>query len=105
MTGKSTWESKHLLSWVDGTVAGEPLSLENESHIRTLKQKVKETNVDLVIIDTVSAAFNLRNENDNSEVKSRVMGPLVHLARSCNCAVIFVHHHGKPNENKGEKAY
>src|SRR5262249_30456966 len=46
-----------------------------------------------------------KNENDNSEVKSRVMGPLAHLARSCNCAAIFAHHHGKPSETGGEKAY
>ena len=33
------------------------------------------------------------------------MGPLIGLARSCNCAVVFAHHHGKPSESGGEKAY
>jgi hypothetical protein len=105
MKDKRPFESKQLSIWVDRTVKEEPLSLEKYTHLEELKQFVQKNKVDLVIIDTVSAAFNLRNENDNSEVKSRVMGPLAHLARSCNCAVIFAHHHGKPSESGGEKAY
>jgi len=104
---KRRWSFKggHLLIWVDGMVGEEPLSLEKPAHFQALKRLVEENHIDLVIIDTVSAAFNLRNENENSEVTTWVMRPLMSLARSCNCAVIFAHHHGKPSESGGEKAY
>jgi hypothetical protein len=95
----------NLLLWVDGEIDGEPISLSRSSHLETLARIVRENEVGLVVIDTVSTAFNIRNENDNAEVKRLVMGPLVGLARSCNCAVVFAHHHGKPSESGGEKAY
>ncbi len=79
---------------------GEPLSLSR--HLRVLEAKVRGMGgVDELIIDTASAAFALRNENDNSEVANFVMKPLVRLARKLNCVLVLVHHVGKAKAEEG----
>ncbi len=79
---------------------GEPLSLSR--HLRTLERDIERAGgVDVIIIDTVSAAFSLRNENDNAEVANSVMKPLVRLARKLNCLIILVHHVGKAKAEEG----
>jgi replicative DNA helicase len=79
---------------------GEPLSLSR--HLRALEGHARRAGgVDVLIVDTASAAFSLRNENDNSEVANAVMKPLIKLARRLNCLVILVHHVGKAKAEEG----
>lgn len=79
---------------------GEPLSLSR--HMRALESAVRRAGgVDVLIIDTVSAAFSIRNENDNAEVANSVMKPLVKLARRINCLIVLVHHIGKAKSEEG----
>ncbi len=79
---------------------GEPLSLSR--HMRVLESAVRRAGgVDVLIIDTASAAFSLKNENDNAEVANSVMKPLVKLARRLNCLVLLVHHVGKAKAEEG----
>lgn len=81
-------------------IEGEPLSLSR--HLRVLEAAVRRVGgVDVLIIDTASAAFALRNENDNSEVANSVMKPLVRLARKLNCVLVLVHHVGKAKAEEG----
>jgi hypothetical protein len=82
------------------TVNGEPLSLSR--HMRALEGAVRcAEGVDVLVIDTASAAFSLRNENDNAEVANCVMKPLVRLARKLNCLIVIVHHVGKAKAEEG----
>lgn len=82
------------------TLAQEPLSL--SQHMKLLETALRRSGgVDAVIIDTVSAAFTIRNENDNAEVSNTVMKPLANMARKFNCLVILVHHIGKARSEEG----
>lgn len=78
----------------------EPLSLSR--HMGTLTDEVKRHGADVVIIDTASAGFWLRNENDNSEVANEVMKRLIRLARQLNALVVLVHHIGKGRGEEGQ---
>lgn len=50
-----------------------------------------------VIIDTVAAAFNLKDENDNAEA-ARAIRQMNELSRALGVVVIPVHHYGKGQE-------
>ena len=56
---------------------------------------IKENGCEFVIVDNVSAAFDLRDENSGSEVTKKVMKPLGKLAMQGHCGVAFCHHFGK----------
>jgi hypothetical protein len=78
----------------------EPLSLSR--HMRVLERAVRSSGgMDVIIIDTASAAFSIRNENDNAEIANSVMKPLIKLARKLNCLIILVHHVGKAKSEEG----
>jgi replicative DNA helicase len=81
-------------------LGGEPLSLSR--HLRLLEANARRAGgFDVLIVDTASAAFSIRNENDNAEVSNSVMKPLVGLARRLNCLVVLVHHVGKAKAEEG----
>jgi replicative DNA helicase len=81
-------------------IEGEPISLSR--HMGIMKSAARRAGgVDVLVIDTLSAAFSIRNENDNAEVANHVMKPLVKLARQLNCLVILVHHVGKAKAEEG----
>jgi hypothetical protein len=71
-------------------------------HMRTLEREALKHQVDVIIIDTASMAFDIRNENDNAEVANHVMKPLVNLACKLNCVIILVHHIGKAKSEDGQ---
>lgn len=108
---------QNFIPFPDPLLGDEPLDLSNSSHLNLVINIAKDLRVDLIIIDTVSAAFDIQNENDNAEIKRTVMKPLKRLARLTNAvvieneldasaAVLFTHHSGKPNETMtGEAAY
>jgi hypothetical protein len=78
----------------------EPLSLSR--HMRILEREVRRSDgIDVLIIDTATAAFALRNENDNAEVANSVIKPLISLARKLNCLIVLVHHVGKAKSEEG----
>ena len=70
-------------------------------HMGRLEAEARRHRVDVVIIDTASKAFSLRNENDNAEVANTVMKPLDDLALKLNCLVVLVHHIGKAKLEEG----
>lgn len=96
------WERQavegNLLTVCDEEINDEPLSLSNLVHYSAVLQRATEFKPDLIVVDTVAALFDLNNENDNAEVKYRVMTPLKNLARAANAVVWFQHHIGKQGE-------
>jgi membrane protease YdiL (CAAX protease family) len=50
---------------------------------------------DLVVVDTISAAFAVKDENSNSEVASKIFKPLLRMARETKAAILAAHHVGK----------
>jgi replicative DNA helicase len=78
------------------------------SHMRILEREAFMHKVDLIAIDTASAAFDLRDENNNSEVARLALKPLLKLARKVDCGVWLMHHIGKGSGEEAkaiEKAY
>jgi hypothetical protein len=88
----------NLLLVCDEYVNGDPLDLKDPAHMEAVIERAKDFKPDLIIVDTMAALFNLRNENDNAEVKSYVMSPLKRLAKEANAAVWLLHHIGKQSE-------
>ena len=83
----------------DSAIGEEPLNLSNERHVRKIIAEAKSLKPDLIIIDTLSALFSLRSENDNAEVADRVMKPLASVAKETGAAVLLIHHIGKQSED------
>lgn len=78
------------------------------SHMRVLEREALRHKADLIAIDTASAAFDLRDENNNSEVARLALKPLLKLARRVDCCAWLMHHVGKGSGEEAkatEKAY
>lgn len=93
-------ESNLYVSCHDMTGDG-PFSLSRTEDFEKMVSWVKSTRAELVVIDTLTAAFSIRNENDNAEIQNGVMVPLRRLARECNAAVLATHHIGKSRSEGG----
>jgi len=97
---------ENFIPFVDVFVDDEPLCLSNPLHMQLIERRATQYNIALIVIDTISAAFELIDENSNAEVKRSVMKPLRQLAQRTNSAVLFCHHSGKPSEStQAELAY
>ena len=97
---------KNFIPFVDAFIDDEPLCLSWPKHLHYVLAKAKAIKPDLIVIDTVSSAFYMSDENSNAEIRSKVMSVLYRLAREANAAVLFAHHEGKKNESGlGERAY
>ena len=83
----------------DDEFEDELLNLSNPKHREKIEKIALEFNPDLILIDTVSASFNMRNENDNAEIKKEVMMPIKELAKRADAAVFMTHHIGKMSED------
>lgn len=70
-----------------------------------VEARLKENNIGLVVVDTLSAwaGLNGSNENDASTVQ-RFFNPLRLFARTNNVAVLVIHHTRKPNPNATSQA-
>jgi len=55
---------------------------------------IEANEIGLVLLDTLSSYWQIRDENNNAEVISRVR-PILNLARETRCAVLLVHHESK----------
>jgi AAA domain-containing protein len=92
---------RNLLLLCDEEFDGEALDLANARHREIVRRAAREFKPDLIVVDTLAALFNLENENDNAEIKKRVMSPLKSLAKEVNAAVLLTHHIGKPRSEEG----
>lgn len=92
----------------DRLVNDEPLTLSNEEHLACLTRDIRDWRADLVVVDTISAAFNVKDENSNSEVAKVILKPLIRMARETESAILAAHHVGKGSSEDGrtqERAY
>jgi archaellum biogenesis ATPase FlaH len=80
----------------------EDLKLNKPEHFERVVNAINDFGADFVVIDTVTSAFAIRNENDNSEVIKYVMNPLKRLARLTDAGVLTAHHIGKAKLENGE---
>ncbi len=99
---------KNLAITCDVLLDDEPFLLTRPDHLRRVAEAAKNNKSDVLIIDTLSAAFEVRDENSNSEVGTRVMKPMMRLARDINAIVLLAHHIGKSGSEEGsakEKAH
>jgi len=80
----------------------EDLKLNKPEHFRRVVAAINDFGADFIFIDTVTSAFAIRNENDNSEIIESVMHPLKRLAKLTNAGVLTAHHIGKAKLENGE---
>jgi len=71
-----------------------------ERRVPELEALIRENEIELLIVDTLSSAFSTVDENDNAEANRQ--GQLVRdLVARTRCAVILVHHLGKSQLSSG----
>jgi hypothetical protein len=95
--------SDNLHTIADCRINNWPLSLSLNPHWNILESEIQRLRPDVVIIDTLTTAFDIQNENDNSEA-SRTMKKLSALAEKWDCVVVFLHHIGKLKQEEGGTA-
>jgi GTPase SAR1 family protein len=83
-------------------IDGKPFKLTDVQSLRNLAKFAKDKQIDLIVIDTLSQASNLNNENDNSEVQNKVVTPMRRLAKYADVAILLLHHEGKRKPEVGE---
>jgi hypothetical protein len=97
---------RNIIPFVDVALKRSELNFSIPEHLDFIADEAGRHKADLIIIDTVSAAFCLDDENSNAEVDRKIITPLTQLARRANAAVWFAHHAGKPQEGGfSEAAY
>jgi len=85
----------------EGMIREDPLALSQSSHMNELENLGIEKEVDLIVVDTACAAFDLHDENNNAEVANDLIKPLLRLARRLKCSVVLLHHIGKAKSEEG----
>jgi RecA-family ATPase len=106
MSKNYTYEEKNLIREnlyviCDISFGDEDLKLNKQEHFNRIVSDLTEFKPDIIFVDTISASFAIRNENDNSEVKECVMKPLKRLAHLTKAAVLVSHHIGKAKIEDG----
>lgn len=86
----------------DVRINDEEMSLSKSYHLFQITNRLKSFAPDLIIVDTISSAFQIRNENDNAEVRRFITRPLKMLAKDCNAALLSAHHIGKAKLEEGQ---
>lgn len=90
---------RNLFPIVDASIGGDLLNLSLPAHFDRVRGWARLNEIDLLVVDNLSAAFSLLSENDNAEVKRRIIDPLKRMAVDCNCAVLIIHHKGRTSES------
>ena len=94
--------NENLLLLCDVTIGGDELQINNPKHFKMLVSAISEFKAEVVFVDTISRAFIISNENDNSEIKEQVMKKLKRLAVMTDTAVLGSHHIGKAKLEEGQ---
>lgn len=63
-----------------------------------------QNDIEFVIVDNISAAYDLNDENSNAEINRKVIKPLLKMAYKGDCAFLFAHHYGKGKGTEIEQA-
>lgn len=94
LRGFGMTEDDPIYLWTD-TVADTPKDREK------LEQFIRESNIALVIIDTLASYLLVQDETNNSEVTRR-MKPYVDMAHTTGATILFVHHERKNRDEGGD---
>jgi RecA-family ATPase len=94
--------SDNALLVCEARLDDEDLSLSKQYHFFTVTERLHGFAPDLIIVDTIASAFQIRNENDNAEVRAFITRPLKQLAKDCNAALLAAHHIGKAKAEEGQ---
>jgi hypothetical protein len=86
-----------------GMIGGEMLQL--NYHFNFVRSLIQAHLIEVIVIDNISSAFSLYDENSNAEVTRKVVKPLLKLASASGAAVVFAHHIGKASEASREDVY
>ncbi|MEP7342542.1 MAG: AAA family ATPase [Acidobacteriota bacterium] len=73
------------------------MTLSHPRHLEILEAAARRCKADIIIVDTLTAAFEIENENDNAE-GSRIMKKADRVGAWLNCVVVFLHHIGKTKQ-------
>ena len=71
-----------------------------ETTITALRDFIYQHNIGMVVLDTLSRYWNVRDENDNAGVV-REVSPFLDLAHETGCTVVLVHHESKSGGENG----
>jgi replicative DNA helicase len=91
----------HLVA--DCRIDGLPLSFSNPKHLAIIEADARRVGADVLVVDTLTAAFDIENENDNA-LGTRIMKQLINLAQRLNAVVVHLHHIGKAKQEEGQTA-
>jgi Bifunctional DNA primase/polymerase, N-terminal/AAA domain/Primase C terminal 1 (PriCT-1) len=86
-----------------GLIGGELFQLNR--HFNFVSDITKGGTSEVIVIDNISAAFSLNDENNNSEMTEKVSKPLARLAQMSGAVIVFAHHIGKLSETAREDVY
>jgi hypothetical protein len=85
-----------------GDESDEPLLLDEPDGMLGLRTFAEDFGADVVIIDPISDAFPSVVENDNTDVKNRIVKPVRDSARRSKALWVLVHHVGKARSEDGQ---
>lgn len=71
-------------------------------NLASVKEYIFQNQIGLVVIDTLAAYWDVKDESDPSQVTAEVM-PLVELARETNACVLLIHHCRKAEGKDGDE--
>jgi hypothetical protein len=92
---------KNLHLVVEPEIKGQPWRMTDRQSLLNLAAFIKQKQIDLVIVDTLSQAAQLRDENSNAEVQQKIVLPIRRLVRHCDVAMLMVHHEGRGKNQDG----
>lgn len=67
-------------------------------HEKWVNELLVLNGVEFAMIDNISAAYDLNDENSNAEVTRKIIKPLLKMAYTSECAFLFAHHYGKAKQ-------
>lgn len=78
-------------------ISSDRIKIDTVSGIESIKAKVNEFQPSLLVIDPL---YDLHSKNeDNASEMAPILCSIREIARSCDCAVVLVHHQGKKGES------
>ena len=72
----------------------------NPNLLSSIKAYITQHHIGVLIVDTLSRFWGIKDENSNAEVEQKI-SPLLDLARDTGCVVILVHHERKGGGDQG----
>lgn len=71
-----------------------------QKHLSLIVQICKQENVQFVVVDNLSSAFQVTDEQSNSVMNQKVVQPILKFTAQTNTGLMLVHHSGKSNDNE-----